>query len=63
MIAFNSNYTICSFLCPESAADILWKIRQALLYTCQVKPDSLMKYRILEFFKGSSSRIFDLDSY
>lgn len=63
MIALNSNYTICSFLCPESATDIMWKIRQALLYTCQVKPDSWMKYRIFEFLKGSLSNIFDLDSY
>lgn len=63
MIALNSNYTICSFLCPESATDIMRKIRQALLYTCQVKPDSLMQYRIFEFLKGSLSNIFDLDSY
>lgn len=63
MIALNSNYTICSFLCPESAADIMWKIRQALPYTCQVKLDSLMKYRIFEFLKRSLSKIFYLDSY
>lgn len=63
MIALNSNYTICSFLCPESATDIMRKIRQALLYTCQVKPDSLRQYRIFEFLKGSLSNIFDLDSY
>lgn len=51
------------FLCPESATDIMWKIRPGLLCTRQVKPDSSMKYRIFEFLKGSLSNIFDLGSY
>lgn len=39
MISLNSNYfLICSSLCPDSAVDIMWKIKQDLLFT-QVKQD------------------------
>lgn len=41
MISLNSSYTICSSLCPESARDIMWKIKQDLLFTHQVKQDTV----------------------
>ena len=56
MIALNSNYTICSFLSPESA-DLVWKIRQAPFRTRRVKWDRSMKIEHLRWLKESSSNI------
>ena len=50
MISLNSNYTICSSLCPDSAVDIMWKIKQDLLFT-QVKQDLYVKHRMFEILK------------
>ena len=58
MISLNLNYTICSSLCPESAVDIMWKIKQDLLFTHQVKTGlSYVKHRMSETLEHSLSNI------
>lgn len=54
MISLNSNYTICSSLCPESAIDIMWKIKQDLLfYTSTKTGHSYVKHGMFEILKHS----------
>lgn len=58
MISLNLNYTICSSLCPESAIDIMWKIKQDLLfYTSSKTGLSCVKHRMSETLEHSLSNI------